>query len=168
MGYCDDPRMVRVDFFKESGKWYTTEAIQIDNRDYKGTLIHDALKNALDKMYIPEQNRLRLSGMTAVCLEMYHEHSHPIMIRLPEKGRFSDPGNSKDKKPSLFDLEKLFQKDISKIPDEVRHKLNELDEDEIPSGFGYHPEVGWFVLSTSGQGPVLEFAERPEKIDRPE
>lgn len=23
MGYCNDPATVRVDFFKESGKWYT-------------------------------------------------------------------------------------------------------------------------------------------------
>lgn len=29
MGYSDDDSMVRVDFFKPTGKWYATEAIQL-------------------------------------------------------------------------------------------------------------------------------------------
>ena len=28
MGYSEDETMVRVDFFKPSGKWYTTEAVK--------------------------------------------------------------------------------------------------------------------------------------------
>ena len=28
MGYSEDDSMVRVDFFKTSGRWYTTEAVK--------------------------------------------------------------------------------------------------------------------------------------------
>jgi hypothetical protein len=29
----------------------------------------------------------------------------------------------------------------------------------IPSAIGHHPQRGWFVLSTSGQGPYFVWAE---------
>ena len=74
MGYSDKPQMVRVDFFKESGKWYTTEAVEW--LQYAGCLIHDAFERSLQKHL-----KGRLEGMTAVCLKPYHEHSHPIMLK---------------------------------------------------------------------------------------
>ena len=45
MGYSEDDSMVRVDFFKSSGKWYTAEAVKW--LDYKGD-IHDIFKRSLD------------------------------------------------------------------------------------------------------------------------
>lgn len=74
MNYSDDDNMVRVDFFKDSGKWYTTEAVKW--LEYKG-LIHDAFRKSLDAHLGG-----RLKGMTAVCLEPYHEHSHPITLKV--------------------------------------------------------------------------------------
>lgn len=75
MGYSTEEDMVRVDFFKESGKWYTTEAIKWTG-GYRDCCIIDAfsasLRNALGG---------RLSDMDAVCLEPYHEHSHPLKIK---------------------------------------------------------------------------------------
>ena len=79
MNYSENPSMVRVDFFKASGKWYTTEEMQWDrysvDKDGTNELIHDTfrrcLKHGFDGYY---------SGMTAVCLEPCHEHGYPLML----------------------------------------------------------------------------------------
>ena len=78
MGYTDDATMVRVDFFRQSGKWYTTEAVRwIDNwKASHDNLIENAFANAL-KAHLGT----RLSDMDAICLEPYHEYSHPIQIK---------------------------------------------------------------------------------------
>ena len=82
MGYCDDARMVRVDFFKPaSGKWYCTEAVKWTGA-YEGVLIHDAFKKSLDDHF--ERRGGTLGGMVAICLEPYHQNAHPISIRIPE------------------------------------------------------------------------------------
>ena len=79
MGYTKDDRMVRVEFFKGSGKWYTTEAVKW--REYKGVCISQAFANALRAHFEATGNENRLYEMTAVCLDPYHEHAHPIMLR---------------------------------------------------------------------------------------
>ena len=73
MGYDEDDSMARVDFFKESGKWHTTEAVKW--HDYDGE-IFEAFRNALRR-----HTNGRLSGMTAVCLEPPHARPFPLMIR---------------------------------------------------------------------------------------
>lgn len=74
--YPDNPNMCRVDFFKYSGKWYATEAVEFLDEHY-----HDhpntALAHALQKHF---GDAARLTGMTAVCLFPYVENSHPISI----------------------------------------------------------------------------------------
>ena len=75
--YSNDESMVRVDFFKESGKWYTTEAVRWIG--YDTPLIHDAFKASLKAHFGDEP---RLSGMWAVCLDPYHIHSYPLMIKV--------------------------------------------------------------------------------------
>jgi hypothetical protein len=77
MGYSDDPAMVRVDFFKPSGKWYETEAVKWTG-EWKGSVqpIHEAFAQSLH-----EHLGDRLSDMDAVCLNPYHEHKHPIQIK---------------------------------------------------------------------------------------
>lgn len=81
--YSDDPAMVRVDFFKPSGKWYTTEAVKWTGayrmEDEGGELLHDAFKHSLIDHF--ENTPRRLSEMDAICLEPYHQLSHPIMIK---------------------------------------------------------------------------------------
>ena len=63
MGYSEDESMVRVDFFKPSGKWYCTEAIKWTGKWKGDTLIHEefavSLRNALGT---------RLKEMDALCL----------------------------------------------------------------------------------------------------
>ncbi len=81
MGYSEDPSMVRVDFFRESGKWYTTEAVKW--LIWEGTpenLIYDAFREALKNHF--KKTPGRLDGMWAVCLKPWHEHKHPLMIKV--------------------------------------------------------------------------------------
>ena len=75
-GYSDDPAMVRVDFFKDSGKWYTTEAVRwigYDNPDIFGAF-EESLAAHL---------KGRLVGMWAVCAEPYHPRAFPLMVKVP-------------------------------------------------------------------------------------
>ena len=80
--FIDNEKSCRVDIFKESGKWYTTIAIEFknwshQNKDGSYNLIHEEFKNALYKIIDNSYN-----GMFAVCLEPYHELSHPLMMRI--------------------------------------------------------------------------------------
>lgn len=77
MGYSEAEDSVRVDFFKDTGKWYETLGIKWTG-GYRNCDIREALLKSVRDHF--GGNR-RLSGMTIVCLEPYHEHSHPIMIR---------------------------------------------------------------------------------------
>jgi len=99
----NDPAMVRVDFFKERGKWYTTEAVEWtgpylgkDEATGKVTLIHDSFVESLAAHFEKSEDptdlaqkggRWRLEEMVAVCLEPYHEHSHPLMVRVADAKR---------------------------------------------------------------------------------
>lgn len=84
--YSDQANSVRVDFFKDTGKWYVTEAVLWKTWKGKleegGMLIHTAFAEALRDHLIQPNLKLRLAGMTAVCLEPYHEYSHPIMLKV--------------------------------------------------------------------------------------
>lgn len=75
MGYSADDEMVRVDFFRPSGKWYCAEAVR-----WTGSYIGDIHK----AFAISLRNHLkggRLSEMDAVCLEPCHENAHPIQLK---------------------------------------------------------------------------------------
>lgn len=68
--FSTDESSVRVDLFKPSGKW--VETIAIKGANYRGC-IHKSVKEATLKV-----TNGRYIGCTAVCLEPYHELSHPI------------------------------------------------------------------------------------------
>lgn len=74
MNYTDDDSMVRVDFFKPTGKWYTTEAVKW--LYFSKVSIHESFAESL-RVHLGT----RLSDMDAICLDPYHEHSHPVMIK---------------------------------------------------------------------------------------
>lgn len=78
--YSDNPADVRVDFFKPSGKWYTTESVRWTGF-WEGNkqLIHKAFAQSLRDHFKEKPNRL--SEMDAICLEPYHEYSHPIQLK---------------------------------------------------------------------------------------
>ncbi len=77
MGYTLDDRFVQVNFFKECGKWYTTEAIEWKDYEHSTKLIHDLFREYLD-----DPVKGRYTGMWAVCLEPYHIHSYPLMVKV--------------------------------------------------------------------------------------
>lgn len=79
MGYNEDDSMIRVDFFKASGKWYCTEAVKWTG-DWDDGLIHDEFAHSLVSHLTQEDGSLRLSEMTAIALEPYHQHAHPLML----------------------------------------------------------------------------------------
>ncbi len=74
--YIDNPNSCRVDIWKTSGKWYTTETIIFFDSDYGGC-IHKAFKNALENH---EHIKNHYSDMRITCLEPYHQYSHPISL----------------------------------------------------------------------------------------
>ena len=74
--YSDNVGSVRVDFFKESGKWKYTEAIDMSDF-YYDDLIHRAFRKALIKHFNGE---VRFVGLRAICLEPHHKYSHPISL----------------------------------------------------------------------------------------
>lgn len=89
--------MVRVDFFKPSGKWYTTESVKWTGHYEGGLLLREFAKSLYDHLIEREtqpglqnenhripSSRLRLSGMIAVCLKPHHEHAHPQMLKVDE------------------------------------------------------------------------------------
>jgi hypothetical protein len=84
MNYSEHPDHVRVDFFTERNKWYTTEEV-VWTGPYESvftsksvTLIHDSFRISLRNHF---GDKPRLVGMWAVCLEPYHRYSHPLMVK---------------------------------------------------------------------------------------
>ena len=77
MGYSDDDSMVRVDFFRSSGKWYTTEAVRWTG-SYEADLF-EGFKQSLRDHFMDAPRRL--SEMDAVCLHPYHQNAYPIQLK---------------------------------------------------------------------------------------
>ena len=75
--WSDDEKSCRVDFFKESGKWYAAEAVVFDDDLYE-KYGPDAFEAALVRHL-----KGRLSGMTAMCLNPYVTAQYPLMIKVP-------------------------------------------------------------------------------------
>jgi hypothetical protein len=84
--YSENPGMVRVDYFKPSGKWYMTEAIDMspawDTPD-----IFDAVRHSLNYAWVANHNGRgdAWHQFTVVILEPYHKNAYPIMIVAKEQ-----------------------------------------------------------------------------------
>lgn len=76
-GYSDNSAMVRVDFFRETGKWYTTEAVEWIGYD------GDIFQEFKDSLHFHFKQTGRLKGMWAICLEPYNKNSFPLMVKVP-------------------------------------------------------------------------------------
>jgi len=76
--FSESPSSVRVDRFRESGKWYDTYAIDM-RQYYNLPSIHDAVARAwLDERWATGTG---LESFFLVCLDPYHVHSHPVILR---------------------------------------------------------------------------------------
>ncbi len=89
--YSEDSSSVRVDFFKPEGKWYTTEAVEWIGKFEEHALIYEEFADsvwthlkATTKEDIRPKGYIRLSDMVAVCLEPFHPHSHPLMMKVED------------------------------------------------------------------------------------
>ncbi len=93
MNFSQDPRMVRVDFFKPSGKWVETLAVRWLDYGNSCTLIYDdfleslrvALKLRPDQCH-PNTGpgpHYSHSGCSAVCLSPYHKNAYPLLLTAP-------------------------------------------------------------------------------------
>ncbi len=80
MGFTIENNMVRVDLFKESGKYKDTISLKFDRYfteiDNKIELIDDTFKRCMQEQYPNIRNCI------CVCLDPYHEHSYPLMLRI--------------------------------------------------------------------------------------
>lgn len=72
--YSNSPNMVRVDYFKKSGKWYETLELNMDKGWDKDLLMHDGIRKAM------KEQGLSRSEFFAVILDPYHENSYPVML----------------------------------------------------------------------------------------
>lgn len=98
MNYTTDPSMVRVDFFKDSCKWYTTESmkwllwgnesllnpgtsyIYSTPRMQNENAIYLDLNDIFALSLYEHLRSERLSDMIAICLAPYHMNAYPLMM----------------------------------------------------------------------------------------
>lgn len=76
--YSDNPGMVRVDYFKPSGKWYMTEAL--DMYDFYNEL---SVYAAVEKALVRDGRYLR--HFDIIVMEPYHRNAYPVMIPASEE-----------------------------------------------------------------------------------
>jgi hypothetical protein len=72
--YSENPGSVRVDYFKPSGKWYMTEALDMSGFYDHGIYPGEAVRAALEA-----SGRL-CPSLIKVVLFPYVEHDYPVMI----------------------------------------------------------------------------------------
>lgn len=80
MGFCVEENMVRVDFFKESGKWYETVSLKWDRYRTHDNISIELIHDTFRRCCLEQHNRLCQKGWKAVCLEPYHADAYPLMI----------------------------------------------------------------------------------------
>lgn len=84
--YSDREDDVRVDFFKDSGKWYTAEKVRWTGSFGKVSLQESFAKTLINHL-ARDGEMPRMMDMTAVCLEPYHRHAFPVMMKVSEAFR---------------------------------------------------------------------------------
>jgi hypothetical protein len=81
--YSNSSASVRCDFFKESGKWYTTEAVAWTGSYVNGSPITELASSLIAHLTEKSEDGrmyLRLSEMTVVCLLPCHQFAFPVMF----------------------------------------------------------------------------------------
>ena len=64
--------------------------------------------------------------------------------------------------PDAMELEKYIVKDAAAdAPQEALQVLFEESKAGVPTAIAHHPELGWFVIQTSGQGPYIIWPTEP-------
>lgn len=87
MNYSDNPGHCRVDFFMASGRWYTTEVIDMSGL-YNEKSLYRAVALAINKQITTDTGHIRMAGMVAIVLEPYHVNAFPIMLKVDDIDRY--------------------------------------------------------------------------------
>jgi hypothetical protein len=58
-------------------------------------------------------------------------------------------------RPSAGELETFIVTDHTGAPPEAVELFTSESSDGVPTAIVHHPEAGWFVIQTSGQGPYI-------------
>lgn len=58
-------------------------------------------------------------------------------------------------RPTAGELENFIVKDHTGAPPEAVQLFESESRDMVPTAIAHHPEAGWFVIQTSGQGPYI-------------
>lgn len=77
--YSNAPGMVRVDFYKLTGKWYMTEAVDMD-KHYADSSIYHAVEESIKEAF-PETGERWLDQFVVVVAEPYHKNAYPILLQ---------------------------------------------------------------------------------------
>ncbi len=99
MGFTMKEGMVRIDFFRETGKWHETEEVCMKDFYFgsresaagRGQARHYSLPEAVicalraDPRFRRSDGSFRYAGCWAVVLKPYHEFKHPQLFRIPER-----------------------------------------------------------------------------------
>lgn len=106
MGYTSNDNMVRADFFKPSGKWKYTDALDMTelywdtcgqracpgnagNEHPIGHSLWDALARSWVRLaQIRPDGHVPYQDLIMVVLEPIHEHGHPVAMGLDLSGHF--------------------------------------------------------------------------------
>lgn len=80
VNYSNNPGMVRVDFFKTPGKWYMTEAWDMNQFYSYPPGPWEAVEAMLKGT---ERGQILMPQFTIVVLEPYHKNAYPVML-VPE------------------------------------------------------------------------------------
>ena len=88
MGYIDEDCMVRVEIFKDNGKWMQTEAVKWLTWNGPGSAVDGkglckAFEEALRNHFGDSYNNIK--DCIAICADPYHEHAHPIMLKIGDE-----------------------------------------------------------------------------------
>lgn len=82
--YSENPGMVRFDRFKASGKWYDTYELNMYGSYSVGPTPYEAIREAFansERFGTQWVENWLAQGHFIVCLEPYHESSHPICLK---------------------------------------------------------------------------------------
>lgn len=79
MRFTTEDRMVRIDFFKQSGKYVCHEAVRWTGLTKGSTLLWEYVKTLHDLLK-QKDGTYRNDDLIAVCMDPYYDLGHPVMV----------------------------------------------------------------------------------------
>jgi hypothetical protein len=76
--YSNNPGMVEVQFFKTSGKWYMSEAVDM-SKHYEDLNIFDAVRESIREGH--ERGQSWMDQFVTVVQNPYHKNAYPVMLQ---------------------------------------------------------------------------------------